>query len=137
MIKAMESGAGSLSTTHARSAEAAIRKLVTCAMEAGSHVTRELATSKLAETIDLIVHVDLRTTQTGPDTFTRTRWVSEIIAVTPGEEIKGYATTRVFSRFGPGPGMADTLPDDLRDLTAFGFDEGAFLAEAQGRGDRS
>ena len=36
MIKAMESGAGSISTTHAADAEAALRKLVTCAMEAGA-----------------------------------------------------------------------------------------------------
>ena len=50
MIKAMESGTGSISTTHASDAVAAIRKLVTCAMEAGPHVTQELATSKLAAT---------------------------------------------------------------------------------------
>ena len=62
MIKAMESGTGSISTTHASDAVAAIRKLVTCAMEAGPHVTHDLATSKLAATIDLIVHLDLRTT---------------------------------------------------------------------------
>jgi pilus assembly protein CpaF len=35
MIKAMESGTGSLSTTHAANATACIRKLVTTAMEAG------------------------------------------------------------------------------------------------------
>ncbi len=42
MIKAMESGTGSISTTHASDAEAAVRKLVTCAMEAGPHVTQSL-----------------------------------------------------------------------------------------------
>ena len=50
MIKAMESGTGSISTTHAADAVAAVRKLVTCAMEAGPHVTHGLATSKLAAT---------------------------------------------------------------------------------------
>ena len=65
MIKAMESGTGSISTTHASDAVAAVRKLVTCAMEAGPHVTHELATSKLAATIDLIVQLDLRTTTDG------------------------------------------------------------------------
>ena len=35
MIKAMQSGAGSISTTHAADAPGAIRKLITCAMEAG------------------------------------------------------------------------------------------------------
>ena len=65
MIKAMESGTGSISTTHASDAVAAIRKLVTCAMEAGPHVTHSLATSKLASTIDVIVHLDLRTIERG------------------------------------------------------------------------
>ena len=61
MIKAMESGTGSISTTHASDAVAAVRKLVTCAMEAGPHITHGLATSKLAATVDLIVHLELRT----------------------------------------------------------------------------
>ena len=61
MIKAMESGTGSISTTHAADAVAAVRKLVTCAMEAGPHVTHELATSKLAATVDLIVQLSMET----------------------------------------------------------------------------
>jgi len=51
MLKAMESGPGSISTTHARSAEHTIEKLVSCAMEKGPQVTRELAISKLAAAI--------------------------------------------------------------------------------------
>ena len=47
MLKAMESGPGSISTTHARSAEHTIEKLVSCAMEKGPQVTRELAISGL------------------------------------------------------------------------------------------
>ena len=65
MIKAMESGTGSISTTHASDAVAAVRKLVTCAMEAGPHVTQGLATSKLAATVDVIVQLSMDTT-TGP-----------------------------------------------------------------------
>ena len=61
MIKAMESGTGSISTTHAADAVAAVRKLVTCAMEAGPHVTQGLATSKLAATVDLIVQLSMET----------------------------------------------------------------------------
>ncbi|NHA01188.1 Flp pilus assembly complex ATPase component TadA [Nocardioides sp. W3-2-3] len=41
MLKAMESGPGSISTTHARSAVHTIEKLVSCAMEKGPQVTRE------------------------------------------------------------------------------------------------
>src|SRR3546814_1526941 len=96
MIKAMESGTGSISTTHASDAVVAIRKLVTCAMEAGPHVTHELATSKLASTIDLIVQLDL-TTERAADGIQRHRFVREVIAVAPGEAETGYATAHLFS----------------------------------------
>lgn len=131
MIKAMESGAGSICTTHAPDAEAAIRKLVTCAMEAGQHVTKELATSKLAETIDLIVQVHLDTTRVAEHEWHRTRWVSEIIAVTPGEVAKGYAVTRVFTPAATGPAVAGTLPDELRALADHGFDLDGYLRDSQ------
>ena len=130
MIKAMESGSGSISTTHSANAEGAIRKLVTCAMEAGSHISRDLATSKLAEAIDLIVHVNLQTEPQG-EGWRRTRWVSEIIHLTPGEAPKGYATTHVFRpNPGGGPAVAGTLPDELRSLVHLGFDLDSYLAES-------
>jgi pilus assembly protein CpaF len=139
MIKAMESGAGSISTTHAADAEAAIRKLVTCAMEAGSHVTQGLATSKLAETIDIIVQLHLETTPNADGTARRDRWVSEIIAIAPGEKEKGYATTHVF-RPAPGrsagrsPGRSaipGVLPDEYRALEQYGFQLRDYLTEGQ------
>jgi pilus assembly protein CpaF len=64
MLKAMESGAGSISTTHAPTAEGAIAKLVTCAMEAGPHVTHDYAVRAIAAAIDVVVHVHLETTPT-------------------------------------------------------------------------
>ncbi len=130
MIKAMESGAGSISTTHASDAVAAIRKLVTCAMEAGPHVTAELATAKLAATIDLIVHVDLSTT-TIDGRVARTRQVAEIVAVAPGEKATGYATTHVFAAGPDGIAVPGVLPDEYRTLADYGFDLHAYLA-AQG-----
>ena len=137
MIKAMESGSGSISTTHAASAAAALRKLVTCAMEAGPHVTHELATAKLAETIDLVVHMHLDTT-VGPDgTCRRRRWVSEILAVSPGEREHGYALTQVFAPAEAGPAVAAVLPDEMRGLQQYGFDAAAFFAEAAQIGGRS
>ncbi|GAA1988770.1 hypothetical protein GCM10009718_27940 [Isoptericola halotolerans] len=133
MIKAMESGTGSISTTHSSDGEAAIRKLVTCAMEAGPHVTRDLATSKLAETVDIIVQVHLETTSLGDDQWRRDRWVSEIVHVTPGEVAKGYATTRVFApNPAGGPAVPGTLPDELRSLTRYGFDLDGYLAASVG-----
>ena len=131
MIKAMESGTGSISTTHAADAVAAVRKLVTCAMEAGSHVTQALATSKLAATVDIIVHLDLQTT-TGPAGPTRQRRVAEIIALDPGEKETGYATTHVFSPDANGVAAPNVLPDAYRALTVHGFDLSGYLLQ-QGR----
>lgn len=131
MIKAMESGAGSISTTHAANAESAIRKLVTCAMEAGSHVTAELATSKLAETVDLIVQLHLETTPNPDGTARHDRWVTEILAVTPGEREKGYATTQVFRPAAGRAAVPGILPDELRALERDGFDLGEYLHQGQ------
>ncbi|MBC7633559.1 ATPase, T2SS/T4P/T4SS family [Aeromicrobium sp.] len=132
MIKAMESGTGSISTTHAADAIAAVRKLVTCAMEAGSHVTHELATSKLAATIDLIVHLDLRTERDG-ETSRRRRRVAEIIALDTGEREIGYATTHVFAPDLDGVATPAVLPDSYRALAAHGFDLAEYLAQQQVR----
>ena len=129
MIKAMESGTGSISTTHAADAEAAVRKLVTCAMEAGPHVTHELATSKLAETIDLIVQLDWSTSSRQGGGSERTRWVAEIIAVAPGEQEPGYATTHVFRADAAGVAAPDVLPDEYRQLARYGFDLAALPRE--------
>ena len=94
-------------------------------------VTQALATSKLAATIDLIVHLDLQTTTTG-GVSQRRRRVAEVIAIDPGERETGYATTHVF-RPAPGrPAVADVLPDEYRDLEQYGFDLPAFYAEAGG-----
>lgn len=152
MIKAMESGTGSISTTHASDAVAAIRKLVTCAMEAGPHITQGLATGKLAATLDLVVHLDLDTTRpittsttrpavgkrtTGPATSgvggvaTRTRRVVEIVAVDPGERETGYATTHVFAAGPDRVAKPGVLPDAYRSLAGYGFDLPGYLS-AQG-----
>ena len=132
MIKAMESGTGSISTTHASDAVAAIRKLVTCAMEAGPHVTHGLATSKLASTVDVIVHLDMRTlTEDGRPT--RRRRIAEIIALDPGERETGYATTHLFSPGPDGTAVPSVLPDAYRALTAYGFDLNTYLVQQEVR----
>lgn len=134
MIKAMESGSGSISTTHSANARAAMRKLITCAMEAGPQVTHELATLKLAETIDLIVQLDMDSVENPDGSESRTRWVSEIVAITPGEKEKGYAATTVFDAGDGRVALAQTLPDELRRLERHGFDLAGFLAEARSNG---
>jgi pilus assembly protein CpaF len=127
MIKAMESGTGSISTTHAADAVAAVRKLVTCAMEAGPHITQGLATSKLAATVDLIVQLGMETVLV-PGGARRTRRVLEIIALAPGEKDPGYATTHVFSPDASGVAVPDVLPDEYRALARHGFDLAGYLS---------
>ncbi|WP_051425521.1 CpaF family protein [Jiangella gansuensis] len=80
MFKAMQAGAGSLSTIHAHGARAAIERLVTCALEAGQHISPEFAYRQIAQHVDLIVHVELRRDDTH-----RRRQITEIIALEPGE----------------------------------------------------
>ena len=108
MFKAMQSGAGSLSTIHAHSARASIERLVTCAMEAGHRVSAEFAYRQIAQHVDLVVHVECRTS---PDSR-RHRLVTEIIALEPGE--RGLpAITDVF-RLGPdGRLRPDSTPSWL------------------------
>lgn len=134
MIKAMESGTGSISTTHGASASDTFQKLVSCATEQG-FVTTEVATDKLARTVDLIVQVHLESTPVGEGKWTRRRWVSEIAAVERGEKQQGYALTDVF-RPNPagGPGRPGNLHDSLRDLERFGFDLQTYQEE-QAAGD--
>ena len=131
MIKAMESGTGSISTTHASDAVAAVRKLVTCAMEAGPHITQALATGKLAATVDLIVHLGLRTkTDAGGET-TRQRVVAP--RSSRSTRARGRPATRrlTCSRQTPeGVAMPDVLPDAYRGLASHGFDLSGYLLPA-------
>ena len=138
MIKAMESGTGSLSTTHAASAEAAIRKLVTCAMEAGGHVTRDLALEKLAGCLEVIVQLNRRVVAMPDGTQQLRRWVSEVVVVERGEREVGYALTHLFGPSGAGPARATGLMTErCRDLTVDGFDLDLYQGEADGRGWRT
>lgn len=133
MFKAIESGGGSLSTTHSRDATGAIHKLITCAMESGPHVTEDYATRVLASSMDLVVFQHLETTPAGEGTFRRERWVSEILAVHPGEKSSGIATTHVFSPSpGGGPCRPGTLPQEMRHLEHWGFDLQTYLAQGGG-----
>ena len=123
MFQAMQSGAGSMSTTHAPDARAAIERLVTCAMEANAPA--EFAYRQVADHINLIVQIAMRT-HTGPGgQRTRTRFVSEVLAVEPGES--GRPATTSIWRADPVSGRAvpGVLPGHLADeLARFGFDPG-------------
>ena len=133
MIKLMESGAGSLSTTHAADASATMRKLITCAMEAGPHVTLELAATKLADTVDFIVQMRCDLDRTPGRPARKVRRVAEILAVEPGEAGRHYSLTTIFRPQARAVGVADTPPkQDVQDgLIEHGFDHAGFLAEAE------
>lgn len=127
MFRAMQSGAGSMSTTHATSARAAIERLVTCAMEAGAHITSDYAYRQVAAHIDLIVQLGMA--QTGPATDPeRSRFVTEVIAVEPGEDQRPATTTLWRRDPRTGRGHPGVLPGHLLDrLLPVGFDPAPFL----------
>ncbi|WP_203751878.1 CpaF family protein [Cellulomonas chitinilytica] len=135
MIKAMESGTGSLSTTHAASAEACIRKLVTCAMEAGPHVTRDLALEKLVGALQVVVQLRRRVLTLPDGSRELRRWVSEIVLVEPGERETGFALTHLYGPSGSGPARATgMLPNRCHELVDFGLDIDLFQREARAAG---
>lgn len=134
MIKAMQSGTGSLSTTHAKHARAAVGKLITCALEAGSHISERYAERAIAEGVDLIVHVNLETYPTSDGRLRRTRRVSEIVALEWSGDGVGY--TDVFKQNSAGDLTPHVLPDDYRGLGRFGFDLTGYLAAGGHDSDR-
>lgn len=131
MVKLMESGSGSISTTHAANGQAAMRKLITCAMEAGPQVSQELAAAKLADTIDLIVHLACDVNQDADGQHARKRrYVAEVLEVTPGERPRGFATNTIFAPAASECAIANTRPDTLwDDLIAAGFNALGFERE--------
>jgi Flp pilus assembly CpaF family ATPase len=134
MIKAMESGSGSISSTHGKNARQTMDKLVTCAMEEGESF--ELATLKLAQTVDLVVQIGLLSKPDGENRWSRTRWVSEVALVEPGDA--GYNLDSVFeSGFGTTVATPSGTPIKkglLNELQYHGFDLAAFQREMGARG---
>ncbi len=128
MLKAAQSSTGTLSTTHAHSARAAIDRLATCALESGPHVTSEFAYLLIAGGIDLIVQIGVQ-----DDTHTggrKHRYVSEVLEVAPGE----YGRPALSDVFTPGPdgrAVPRTRPSFLADLERVGF-EPAWLDQTSG-----
>ena len=122
MFEAMQTCSGSLSTTHAHNARAAIERLVTCALAAGPQVTEALAYRQIAHHIDLIVHVGMDDrTQSGGGIR---RFVSEVIEVNTGEHQQIVAVSDIFKAHPDGRSFPTpyTPPSFLSDLERVGFD---------------
>ena len=94
MFKAMQSGAGSLSTTHAKDARDTIERLITCVLSV--HTNEAYAARLVAQHVDLIVHL---TADPDPATGRLRRVVSEVIEVDTGEGSRPAVT----DLFRPGP----------------------------------
>jgi pilus assembly protein CpaF len=128
MLKAAQSSTGTLSTTHAHSARAAIERLATCALESGPHVTSEFAYLLIAGGIDLIVQIGVQDdTSSGGR---KQRYVSEVLEVGQGENGRP-ALTDVFSPNLQGRAVPRTRPSFLADLQRAGFDP-AWLDQTNG-----
>src|SRR5947209_4988396 len=95
MFKAMQSGAGSLSTTHAKNARDTIERLVTCVLSV--HANEAYAARLVAQHIDLIVH--LVALDDGLGTGRPRRVVAEVIEIDTGENFRPAVT----DLFLPGP----------------------------------
>lgn len=118
MFEAMRSGAGSLSTIHAKNAKDTVDRIASLLHGTGRSMT--YAYGQVAQHIDLIVHLDSRR---DPLTGRRYRYVSEVIEVTPGD---GKDTNLAVNEiFGPGPdgrAVPTGVPTFIDDLVDQGFD---------------
>jgi Flp pilus assembly CpaF family ATPase len=125
MLQAMHSGSGSMSTTHAPDARSAIERLVTCAMVDGA--ASDWAYREVGSHINLIVQVAL-VTATGPDgRRTRTRFVSEVLALEPGENDRPAVTSIWRPDPATGRAVPGVLPGHLAaELARYGFDPTTF-----------
>lgn len=86
MFEAMQTGAGSLSTIHAKSSATIPERIVTLARKDG-RVTEDFARRQVAENIDLAVYVDVVKTRnpwTGESSLTRR--ITDVTTYQPGED---------------------------------------------------
>jgi pilus assembly protein CpaF len=116
MFKAMQSGAGSLSTTHAKDARDTIERLITCVLSV--HANEAYAARLVAQHVDLIVHL---TGDPDPRTGQRRRVVAEVIEVDTGEGHRP-AVTDLFAPGGDGRAVPVGRPSFLEELAHHGFD---------------
>lgn len=124
MIEAMQSGRGSLSTTHAENPHGAVERLVTAALKTNL-VSEEFAYRALAASLDLIVQVRLHDDRRNGGE--RARFVTQVVLVQPGESGRP-ALTDIYV---PGPDLRAVLnhvPESvLRKLERAGLDRRRFL----------
>lgn len=124
MIQAMQSGTGSISTTHARSARDTYQKLVTCALEQEG-VSEAYANRAVASAINYVAFIKKVPV---PGRKQRIRKVTEIVALELTGD--GVAFTDVFTTSANGEIRAAHTPPFNEELIHAGFNYEAFVAEA-------
>jgi pilus assembly protein CpaF len=107
MLNVMSGGAGSLSTVHAAHAEGAIERLITLAMQAGSHVTAEFARRQVCQHIDFIVQIGMHTGRDGG----RHRYISEVVALEHNGD--GQAITKLWTADSDRVARPDFMPHHI------------------------
>lgn len=127
MIQAMQSGTGSISTTHARSARDTYLKLVTCALEQPG-VSEAYANRAVASAINYVAFIEK---VRPPGQTERVRKVTEIVAIELTGD--GVAYTDVFKADADGQIRAAYTPPFVEELVEAGFDHDAFQKEAAAR----
>lgn len=126
MLQAMQSGTGSISTTHARSARDTYNKLVTCALEVPG-ISEAYANRAIASSISFVAFIKKVNVKQG-DTIKRVRRVTEIISLELTSD--GVAYSDVFSVSPDGQARARTVPPYVEDLVDAGFNYDKFVQEA-------
>ena len=94
----------------------------------------ELAISKLAAAIDIVIYLRSEVIPNPDGTFRKQRWVEEVLVVQPSiDAARGYATTPIFAPNQLGQAVATGKLDNFlaQELARHGFDLEAYKAESQ------
>lgn len=129
MIQAMQSGTGSISTTHARSARDTYNKLVTCCLEVEG-ISEAYANRAIASAINFVAFIKKVNVAAPGQPPRRVRRVTEVVAIELTAD--GVAFTDIFTTRN-GITRPYTLPPSsfLDDLMEADFDYDAFVQESQ------
>lgn len=119
MFKAMQAGAGSMSTLHANSPTDAIERLATL-LQQGMQTSPSFAYRQIGQHIDFIVQISNQV----DGTRTRERFISDISQVLPGEGDRPSVLPIFKTSSGSTKAQCENLPriQELARLEAVGFD---------------
>lgn len=121
MFEAMQTGAGSLSTIHSKSASGVEGRIITLARKDG-RVTEDFTRRQVAENVDLVVYISV----SNPFGRRKLRRVTHVESYEPGENGQ-VAKNRIYGPGANGAVVPVTPPDWLEDLAEAGYPAEAFM----------